>query len=773
MKRLTPIGRENGTDHLQLAIGLPLRNQGALGALLAQIYDPASTNYHRYLTPEEFTAQFGPTEQDYQAVVLYAQQNGFRVTATHPNRMVLDVDAAVTDIERTFHVVMQTYQHPTEPRTFHAPDIEPTVDLATPILHISGLENYSLPHPQSRPRPVSAHATPQAGSGLGGSYRGNDFRAAYSVGSLTGAGQSVGLLQFDTYYPADITTYESQAGLPNVPLTNVAVDGGVKTPGANNSEVCLDIEMVMAMAPGVSRIYVYEAPNGSPWVDLLSRMANDNLSRQLSCSWGGGPPDATAEQVFLQMAAQGQSFFNAAGDSDAFTGPIDFPSDSTNITQVGGTTLSTSGPGGAYVSETVWNWGSGQGSSGGISTVYAMPSYQKGISMSVNQGSMTMRNTPDVALTGDNVYVVYNNGTSAVFGGTSCAAPLWAGFTALMNQQAANNGRAAVGFLNPALYQIGKSNSNYTTIFHDVTSGNNFSPSSPSKFSAVAGYDLCAGWGTPNGTNLINALVPLNQVLVLGGIPDATILEKSLLTFTNSASGGQTLTYSLSNAPAGAAIGATSGVFTWTPTEVQGPSTNRITVLATDNSVPPATTTQSFTVTVLESNEPPVLAPIANRTVHAGMTVAITNSATDPDIPANSLSFSLTSGPAGAGVNSGSGVFLWTPDNSFADTTNSISVTVTDYNPQAVNSQHLTDSKTFRVVVVPPPSFSSSAVSNNAMSLAWSAIPGQKYRVQYTTNLAAPNWTDLSDVTASSTTAGASDSTLSNAQRFYRVLVLP
>ena len=92
----------------------------------------------------------------------------------------------------------------------------------------------------------------------------------------------------------------------------------------------------------------------------------------------------------------------------------------------------------------------------------------------------------------------------ATFGGTSCAAPLWAGFTALVNQQAAAAGQATVGFLNPALYAIGKGAS-YTSNFHDITTGNNFSSSSPSKFSAVAGYDLCTGWGTPNGTNLINA----------------------------------------------------------------------------------------------------------------------------------------------------------------------------------------------------------------------------------------------------------------------------
>ena len=1308
--RLTPLGRENASEHLKLAIGLPLRNHDELRNLLSEIYDPASPNYHHYLTPEEFTARFGPTEEDYQALRQFAEQNGFAVTATHPNRVVLDVDAAVTDIERALHLEMRTYRHPTEARIFHAPSVEPTIDLGVPVLHISGLDNYSLPHPNSRLKPaaVEANATPKSGSGPGGAYRGNDFRAAYAVGPLTGVGQSVGLLQFDGYYANDIATYASQAGLPLVTLTNVAIDGGIPTPGSGNSEVALDIEMVMSMAPGISKIIVYEAPNPSPFVDILSRMANDNLAKQLSCSWGGGGTDPTSEQVFQQMALQGQSFFNATGDSDAFTGAIPFPSESTNVTQVGGTTLTTTGPGGAYVSETVWNWGlmSGSyvGSSGGISTHYLIPPYQAGIDMTANLGSTTMRNVPDVALTGDNVYVVYNNGTSGNFGGTSCAAPLWAGFTALMNQQAASGSQPPVGFLNPALYAIGKSNPNYTSIFHDVTTGNNFSAGSPAKFSATVGYDLCTGWGTPFGTNLINVLttpvyipvlvaagstlvaegcLPTNGVIdsgetvtvyfslknagsadttnlvvtmlatngaglpsgpqnygvltqggsavsrpftftalgscggtavvtlqmqdgsanlgavtfsfslgqlvpsylenfdaagafpagwsttglplwvitnsvgdsvpnsafsagvatsqvntlvsppiavpaglssqlsfrnnynlekgggaafdggvleikigsgafadilsaggtfvsggynltisrsfgnplrgrqawsgnsggfittvvnlpasaagqtiqfrwscgtdnstasagwyidsvaisnivccagnaadlalgssvspsalnlssnvtftlnvtnlgpnaaanvvladtlpagfnfvtasasqgtwnnngnsfsaslgtianqaratvtiqavgsasgqwtnsatvssstpesnpanntagavsfvnspptisgitnvvtaedvpagpigvvigdaetpasslvlsasssdtnlinaahivfggsgasrtvtltpltnhfgscsvvigvsdglasantsftftvnqvnhpaVLASIPNFVIFEKDTLQFTNKAADidlGETLTYTLSNAPAGAFITGDTGIFTWTPTEAQGPSTNFMAVIVTDNGSPPLSTSQSFSVAVLESNEPPVLAPISNRAIHVGTTLVISNSATDADLPTNALTFSpYPPGPAGSDINATNGVFVWTPDSSFANTTNSVTVVVTDENPAAVNSQNLSDAKSFTVVVAPPPTFSSPVVSDNLLTLTWSAISGQTYRVQYNTTLSDTNWTDLPpDVTATGTTASQSDSTLPDAQRFYRVMVLP
>jgi uncharacterized repeat protein (TIGR01451 family) len=1309
-RRLTPVGRENASDHLKLAIGLPLRNQDDLTNLLQQLYDPASTNYHHWLTPEEFTARFGPTEEDYQALVQYAQRNGFTVTATHPNRVVLDVDASVGDIERTLHVEMRTYQHPTEARTFHAPSTEPTVDLAVPVLHISGLDNYSIPHPNSKPRPASveANATPKSGSAPNGAYRGGDFRAAYNVGPLTGVGQSVALLQFDGYFATDITSYESQAGIPAVTLMNVPIDGGVSTPGSGASEVSLDIEMVVSMAPGISRIIVYEAPNPSPWPDLLNRMVNDNIAKQIGCSWGGGGPDPTSEQIFRQMAAQGITFFNASGDDDAFTGQIPFPSDSTNITQVGGTTLTTTGPGGSYVSETVWNWGLTQGSyvgsSGGISTTYAIPPWQQGISMSANLGSTTMRNLPDVALTGDNVYVIHSNGQTGAFGGTSCAAPLWAAFTALVNQQAIAGGQPPVGFLNPALYAIGKSNPNYSTIFHDITSGDNFNASSPNKFPATVGFDLCTGWGSPNGTNLINALstpvyfpaivnagttlvaegcLPTNGVidsgetvtvnfalknvgsadttnlvvtmlagsgvaqpsgpqnygaltqggaavsqpfsftalgscggtvtvtlqlqdgaanlgtvnlafslgklgamfqenfdgssalptgwttlgtqlwyitnsardtipnsaftpaistaqqnavvtpaialpsgspsqlsfrnnynlessgttsydagvleikigsglfqdiltaggsfvtggynttvsksfgnplrgrsawggsssgwataivnlpasasgqtvqlrwscgtdnstastgwyidsvaisnlvccsgntvdLALGGsvspalmnlssnvtftlnvtnlgpnaassvvvtdaipagftfttatvsqgtwsnvgnvfnaslgalanqgvatvtiqttastagswtnsatvssggseansanntaaiaaavnfppsisgltnvtaaqdvstgpigfvigdvetaasslvlsasssntglidathivfggsggnptvtltpltsqagaatitisvsdgmttssasftytvlgvnhpavlavIPDYVMFEKDTLVFTNKAADqdlpAQTLTFSLSNAPAGAAVDQSSGVFSWTPTEAQGPATNFITMIVTDNGSPPLSSSQNFTVAILESNEPPVLASISNYSIHAGMTLTFTNSATDPDIPTNALTFDVFPGPSGASVDPTNGVFTWTPDSSFAGTTNSVTLVVTDDNPGAVNTQHLSDAKTFQVYVAPPPSFSGTVLSNGALTLTWSSISGMTYRVQYDSQLGNTNWTDLPpDVLATDIISSQTDTNLTDVQRFYRVLVVP
>jgi subtilase family serine protease len=151
-----------------------------------------------------------------------------------------------------------------------------------------------------------------------------------------------------------------------------------------------------------------------------------------------------------------------------------------------------------------------------VSLTYDIPAWQQGISMTANQGSTTMRNLPDVALVADNIDVVWGNdylggllgsGIDFPTAGTSLSTPLWAGFMALVNQKAAANGRPPIGFANPALYAIGKS-AQYNSCFHDITTGNNVTPSTPSKYYATTGYDLCTGWGTLIGSNLMQAWLP-------------------------------------------------------------------------------------------------------------------------------------------------------------------------------------------------------------------------------------------------------------------------
>jgi len=604
---------------MEVTIGLPLRNREQLTNLLEDIYNPSSPHFRHFLKADEFVASFGPSAEDYHSVIAFAKAHHLTVTHTHSNRTLVDVSGSVADIEKAFNIHMQTFKHPKENRIFFAPDVEPSLDLKTPVLAISGLDNYVKPRPQIHVSVTSSRPSvrPWGGGGGGGGGSGNntgpfegyDFLNAYAPSvSQDGTGQSVGLFELFGFSAQDIQDYEDEAGIyPYVTVQPVLIDGAsgddsnvdwVDYPGYLDYafEVTGDIEMAISMAPGLSSVLVYEGPTpqdvpplGTNYIqdatttaqinDVLNRMATDDLAKQLSCSYGFDINLSTV-QIFQQYAAQGQSFFLASGDAGAFSAAADEPADDPYITVVGGTTLTTTSEG-AWSSETAWltpasndpllGYTPEEASGGGISLTYGIPTWQLGISMTANQGSTTMRNVPDVAMVANNINIVWGNdfiGESSDFpeAGTSLAAPLWAGLMALANEQAAANGQPPVGFANPALYAIGKSAS-YQSCFHDITTGSNTNSSSPTKYQAVAGYDLCTGWGTPNGDNLIPALLspPLDNLRIappLGftsqgrsGGPFSVTTQ----TYTLSNTGSKPLTWSLVNTSSWLTVSATGG----------------------------------------------------------------------------------------------------------------------------------------------------------------------------------------------------------------------
>ncbi len=491
------MGRLPATTTMGLAISLPLHHQDVLDYSLKELYDPASPYYHQWLTSEQFTKLFGPTEEDYQLVADFLEAHGLEVTVRYPNRAILDVRGLVANIEEAFHIKILIRQHPTENRTFFGPDAEPTIDVDVPILDVCGLDNFVIPHPKNLVQDDESVIAKATGSGPGGNYRGNDLRAAYAPGvNLDGTGQTIGLFEFSSVcFPADLSSYCTQSGIASINITNVLLDGMTATPSGDTGEQSLDVEVAHAIAPGATILFYL----GNNAADIWNRIASDNICKSVSCSFGVSPPPSTLSQTLQQMQTQGQSVYDASGDS-GFTTPFGWD-DNPNLTLVGGTVLTTSGAGGPYQSETGWS-----GSGGCISPTFTIPNYQLGIDMSANGGSTTMRNGPDVAMVADSLWVVWHNTngpTSGGIGGTSAAAPLWAGFTALINQQAAAKGNQPVGFLNALVYQIGKSNANYASIFHDITTGNNGKP-------AVTGYDLVTGWGTPQGQAMIDALAGTN-----------------------------------------------------------------------------------------------------------------------------------------------------------------------------------------------------------------------------------------------------------------------
>lgn len=550
--QLSPVGSLATTQELQLAIGLPLRNQQDLTNLLEQLYDPASPNFHQWLTPEQFTQKFGPTMEDYAKVIDFARRHGLAIRRQHANRLLLDVTAPVTNLEEAFQVKLRVYQHPTEKRTFYAPDRDLSVESDVPILHVSGLDNFSMP----RPLYVVANdkITPyQEGSGPGGLYTGYDFRHAYVPGVTNdGAGQYIAIIDVGgPYYTNDIYMYETNAGLPtSIVITNILLDGSTGIPVGTNAadgEEALDIDMAMSMAPAAT-ILNYEG--GAD--DVFNQIAVDNKAKQMTLSYGFGL-DANNYQSFRELLAQGQAMSQASGDGGADLNGGTGLTGNPYATIVGGTALTTASGGGAWESETTWS-----GSGGGVSG-YGIPNWQLGTATTANEGSTTFRNFPDVAMLGEpETFIYINNGSTVDIGGTSESSPLWAGFMALVNEQAASEGNPPVGFINPAIYRIGTGPiSVYTNCFHDITAGNNFNSQSPAKYPATAGYDLCTGWGTPTGSNTLYALagVGTNNFEVFTTPAQLNVLRGSVAVTTisvvpmNGLTGNVSL--SISNLPSG------------------------------------------------------------------------------------------------------------------------------------------------------------------------------------------------------------------------------
>jgi subtilase family serine protease len=575
------VGRLPAGQSMRLVLVLPLRNPTALDQFLKELYNPASPSYRRYLRVEEFTTMFGPTQQDYDAVLRWAETNGFTVVGTSRNRMNVDVTGSVATIETAIHVKMGLYQHPTENRTFYAADREPTVDLPFQLWHIAGLDNYSIPQPALLRRPLTMTSQATTGSCPEQSFCGSDMRAAYYGGTaLTGSGQSLGLFEFIGTDLADLATYYTNAGQTNnVPITVLSTDGTSTSctfPSCDDTEQTIDMTQALGMAPGLASLVMYV---GSTDAAIFNAMATASpLNAQLSSSWIFSPADPSTDNPYFQeFAAQGQNLFQAAGDGGAWSpSSIIYPADDVYLTSVGGTDLTTSAAGGAWSSETAWVDGGG-----GISpNKFAIPFWQTTTASGCAKCSNSYRNGPDVSANSNFTFYVCADQTTCtanLYGGTSFATPMWAGYLALINEQAVLDGRPTLGFINPAIYGIGLSAS-YDTDFHDITSGSNGNP-------ATTGYDLATGWGSPNGSALISALLSTINTPGFGLTASPTMVS-----VVPGSSGTSTISSTVTNGfDSGISLSATgqpTGVtVTFSPPSITGAGTSTMSIIVGSSTV--------------------------------------------------------------------------------------------------------------------------------------------------------------------------------------------
>ncbi len=507
------IGQLAPEEDISMLLVLQLRNKERLHSFLEGLSDPKSQDYRHFLSPREFVEQFSPTLAEYSDLVDFFRHGSVRVFS-HENRLVLGVSGSVHEFQEALGVRFSLHKRG-DSLFYSAENPKLPSRFALVVSGIVGLDNSTSAQPSHSIIPLAANGKPP--------FSPQQIRSAYGVTPLLnrgidGKGQNITIVS--AYGSAtlsnDLTVFANQYSV-------LRANGSVYYPSGqpasqNNSwamETTLDVAWASVMAPrAVANLVVSPTSRESDLFASVNFAVSMNLGKIISLSWGSDerPQNSLFEPIFQQAVAQGIAVFAASGDCGAFAGgspprcdrvrrAVSYPASSQYVTAVGGTSLILDTQD-RYLQETGWN-----GSGGGVSTVFAMPSWQKkgGVPTS------TTRVLPDVAVVGDpktGVYLTFN-GKLYGFGGTSLSTPLMAGSFALANQLRGSN----LGFASPLLYNHAQSPA-YGTTIRDVTSGSN------GFYQSTKGWDYVTGWGSPD-INLLGTSFAerLRRVAVSTSIP--------------------------------------------------------------------------------------------------------------------------------------------------------------------------------------------------------------------------------------------------------------
>ncbi len=663
------VGATSPTRVLNLVVALSPQHPHQLSELADAVSTPGDPEYHHYLTPSEFATEFGASSSQVAGLRQYLSQAGLSVGAESANGLSLAVSGPVTAVGAAFHTGrFENFKLPSG-RVAYAATSGPRLpaSVAPLVSAVIGLSDFVRAHDQvALPSgPSEGAISPSASttvtvapdpdlsncagaSGVGLAYDAQDLASAYNFDALYGQGQAgqgvtAAVFELAGYNANDIAVYQHCYGT-SVPITNIAVQLGA-TVGAGTVEVELDIEDLISLAPELSKLEVYEAPNtGTGLYDEYSRIASDGNAQVVSTSWGICEPDAIGSgllgaenTVFQEMATQGQTVVADAGDDgsegclgsdDSTALAVDDPASQPYVTGVGGTDMTApSNP----PAESVWNEAANQAGAGGggISERWPMAAWQAGPGVvnayssgapcneaeaanqagagggGISASSGYCREVPDVSASADpyHGYAIFCtsgdcpndriNGWGDI-GGTSAAAPLWAALIADVDSGCS----APAGFLNPTLYS---SFSSGALSLNDITVGNNdYTGTNNGDYPATVGYDMASGIGTPEGPTVAANLCPPTSSqaapVFTAGTPALTATANSTYSYTFVASGNPSPTYSLATgAPTFLSINATTGVLSGVPPT--GTASFTYSVVAA-NSVSSATA-GPFTVTVL------------------------------------------------------------------------------------------------------------------------------------------------------------------------------
>ena len=528
---------------LQIAVGLKLRNEAELEALIVRLNDPASPQFGQYLSTDAFVERFSPVQGDVDHVIAYLQSHRIKVLSVSPNRLIIAAEGTVKDLESAFGVKINRYTIATAggAKSYLSNDRDPSVpvDLEPIVQTVVGLDTYAEFQSRIARAPSSGPQTKVVPHG----FSPQDIARIYGFPSvhnpdakvkLTGAGKTIAIATAYTYDPKDVQAFWKQYGITRSgKLVNIYVGGTAKK---TSDETTLDLEAASSQAPGAD-ILMYMAKDSSfvNFTKVFNQVVSDNRADIMTVSWGlceehtGKRQMKLENSIFKEAAAQGIAVFASSGDDGAYdcrvvkdtsgggngggkvnsgndggasapgsgaTGTakskvpdlaVDYPSSDPYVTAVGGTTLFDKGGKRSFE----WAWRSG---GGGDSKLWKRPTWQHGPGVP----SGDMRATSDVSLVADPVtgYAIFYDGKWITLGGTSVASPEWAALWALIDEGAGKR----IGTPNIWLYQAGRS-SEYGSLFYDITTGNNGDYRGPG-FKAGPTWDHPTGWGVPNGEAL-------------------------------------------------------------------------------------------------------------------------------------------------------------------------------------------------------------------------------------------------------------------------------
>jgi subtilase family serine protease len=682
---------------MALALKPSAVQQAGLDALLAAQQDPASPDYHTWLTPEQFAARFGASSADITQISAWLQAQGFSVQGVAPSRNWISFSGTAAQARQAFGVEIHRYQVNGQSHFANSGEPSAPAAFADMVAAVRGLDDF-LPQSPLPLRPLYTAASGKHYLAPDDAQTIYDVKPLYNSG-YDGTGQKIVIAGQSALETADVQAFRTLFGLPaNTP--QIVPVPGIPAPQVVQGDVVeadLDVEWAGAMAKNATLIFVYS----TNVFDALQYAVAQNLAPVVSLSYGTCETGAQATAASLRLIAeqanaQGITLIASSGDSGAFgcesgtaatavQGPaVILPASIPEVTGVGGTEFNegtgtywaatnnaAQGSALSYIPETTWNdtaaAGQLEASGGGPSAIYAKPSWQAGTGVP----SDGARDVPDVALPAG-VYhdpaIVCTGGSCAnglasateVVGGTSLAAQIFAGIAALVNHyQVGAGGKAGLANMNPTLYAMA---AKYADAFHDVVSGNNVEPCKEGTtgcstgtfgYDAGVGYDLVTGLGSVDANTLAVSwkLIPAAPVALSAvSVSPATVAGGGSVTITvdltgPAPSGGATVTLASSAAafPAPATLVVPAGLST-ASVKVQAAqvtATTSVTLKATYSNV-----SKSATVSIAPVVLPNLAAVSIAPSSLVGGSSAVLSITLSAAAPSGGASVTLTSGSA-------------------------------------------------------------------------------------------------------------------------------